>query len=145
MKKTQYTTKINAPRERVWEVLWDDSSYREWTSVFSEGSKAISDWKEGSSIHFVNENNDGMYSTIDKRVDNEIMNFRHLGMLKNGVEQPLDPITQTWSGSTENYTLSEAGGSTILTVEMDIVPDYLDFFNEKFPKAFEKVKAMAEN
>lgn len=30
---------------------------------FSEGSKAVSDWKEGNKIHFLNENNDGMYST----------------------------------------------------------------------------------
>nr|WP_294939569.1 SRPBCC domain-containing protein [uncultured Flavobacterium sp.] len=144
MKKVQFTTRINAPKERVWQVLWDDPTYREWTSVFSEGSKAISDWQEGSKIHFLNENNDGMYSTIDKRIDNEIMNFKHIGNVKNGEELPVVGTTESWSGSTENYTLSEAGGSTILTVEMDIVPDYLDFFNEKFPQAFEKIKTLSE-
>ncbi|ESU24135.1 Activator of Hsp90 ATPase-like protein [Flavobacterium saliperosum S13] len=144
MKKMQFSISINAPKEKVWQTLWNDDTYQKWTSVFSEGSKAVSDWKEGSRIHFLNENNDGMYSTIDKRVDNEIMNFKHIGNIKNGVELPLDATTESWSGSTENYTLKEANGVTTLTVEMDIVADYQDYFNEKFPIALNKVKELAE-
>ena len=63
VKKIQFSIDINAPKEKVWHVLWNDAIYRKWTSVFSEGSKAVSDWKEGSKIHFLNENNYGMYST----------------------------------------------------------------------------------
>jgi len=144
MKKIQFSTEINAPKEKVWNVLWDDATYRKWVSVFSEGSKAVSDWKEGSKIHFTNENNDGMYSLIDKRVDNEIMNFKHIGYVKNGIELPLDSTTENWSESTENYTLSETNGITTLTVEMAIMPEYQDYFNEKFPLALNKVKELAE-
>lgn len=144
MEKIQFSVKISAPKEKVWKTLWEDTTYRKWTAVFSEGSCAKSDWKEGSKIHFVNENNDGMFSLIDKRVDNEIMNFKHLGMLKNGVELPEDEMTKSWSGSMENYTLIETEKGTQLTVEIDVVTEYKEYFSEKFPLALEKVKELSE-
>lgn len=145
MEKISFTVNINAPKEKVWQILWNDDSYRKWVAVFSEGSKAVSDWKEGSKIHFVNENNDGMFSLIDKRVDNEIMDFKHLGMLKNGIELPEDEITKSWSGAMENYNLSETENGTKLSLEMDIVADYKDYFMEKFPLALKIVKELSEN
>ncbi|ESU20667.1 Activator of Hsp90 ATPase-like protein [Flavobacterium cauense R2A-7] len=144
MKKAKFTVSIEAPKEKVWQILWNDDSYPKWTAVFSEGSKAVSDWNEGSKILFVNENNDGMHSIIVKKIDNEIMHFKHLGMVKNGIELPQDEISKSWSGATENYHLSEANGTTILTVEMDIVEEYSDYFNEKFPLALKIVKELTE-
>ncbi|HSD15485.1 MAG TPA: hypothetical protein VLB74_12615 [Flavobacterium sp.] len=144
MKKIKFTVVIGASKEKVWNVLWNDDTYQKWTSVFSEGSKAVSDWKEGSKIHFLDANNNGMFSMIDKRVENEIMNFKHIGNVKDGVEQPLDAATEIWSGSMENYALSETDGITTLKTEMDIIEDYQDFFNEKFPLALDLVKKMAE-
>jgi hypothetical protein len=52
MKQLHFSTDINAPRETVWNVLWNDATYRDWTSVFAEGSYAVSDWNEGSKIQF---------------------------------------------------------------------------------------------
>ena len=45
MKKLQFSIEINAPKEKVWDTLWQDENYRKWTSVFMEGSFAESDWK----------------------------------------------------------------------------------------------------
>ena len=39
--KIKFFNHINAPKEKVWKVLWDDSSYRKWTSVFMEGSYVV--------------------------------------------------------------------------------------------------------
>lgn len=144
MKKEKFTVSIEAPKEKVWQILWNDDTYPKWTAVFSPGSKAVSDWKEGSKILFVNENNDGMHSVIAKKINTEIMNFKHLGMVKNGIELPEDEISKSWSGATENYFLSEANGITTLTVEMDIVEEYSDYFNEKFPLALKIVKELTE-
>lgn len=145
MKKSKFTVSIDAPKEKVWQTLWNDDTYPKWTVVFSEGSKAVSDWNEGSKILFVNENNDGMHSVIAKKIDTEIMNFKHRGMVKNGIELPEDEISKSWSGATENYRLSEANGITTLTVEIDIVKEYLDYFNEKFPLALDVVKKLSES
>src|SRR5258706_121535 len=65
MKKLEFTVKINAPAAKVWSSLWNDETYRKWTSAFSEGSHAESDWKEGSRILFLDGKGDGMFSLID--------------------------------------------------------------------------------
>ena len=40
------------PKRKIWAVLWDDATYRQWTSLFVKAIYAVSDWKEGSKIHF---------------------------------------------------------------------------------------------
>ena len=72
------------------------------------------------------------------------MSFRHIGEVKDGVEQPVDEQTQSWSGGTEDYTLKETGGVTELTVEMDMMGEMLEYFNNTFPLALEQVKKLAE-
>ena len=145
MKKLNFSIDIKAPKEKIWKVLWDDRTYREWTSAFMEGSYAESDWKEGSKIHFLDPNGEGMYSTIAKKTENEFMSFKHIGSVKDGKEQPLDAETKKWSGATENYTLKDHNGTTTLTVELDTSGlEWENMLKEAFPKALDKVKELAE-
>ena len=80
MQKLHFSIEIEAPREKVWNVLWDDTAFRDWTSVFAEGSSyAVSDWKEGGRIQFLDPtNNAGISSVIEKLVPHEFMSFKHL-------------------------------------------------------------------
>jgi hypothetical protein len=144
MKKLHFSIDIRAPKEEVWKALWEDSSYRKWTSVFSEGSYAVTDWNEGSKIFFLDSNQDGMSSIIAKKIPNERMSFRHMGVVQNGKEQPPDEEVKKWSGAIEEYTLRETGGATRLQVEMDSTDDHYEIFQEKFPKALEKLKEISE-
>jgi uncharacterized protein YndB with AHSA1/START domain len=65
MEKMNFSIDINAPKEKVWNVLWDDNSYRKWTSPFAEGSYAKTDnWKEGSKVLFLGPSGDGMVSKV---------------------------------------------------------------------------------
>jgi len=43
MERINFSISIDAPKEKVWNVLWNDSSYRKWTSVFAEGSSVVTD------------------------------------------------------------------------------------------------------
>ena len=52
MEKQRFKIAISAKPEKVWDVLWNDQTYREWTSVFSDGSHAETDWKKGSKVLF---------------------------------------------------------------------------------------------
>lgn len=140
MKTIKFTTKINAPKEKVWDTLWNDATYRQWTSVFSNDSHAVSDWKEGSNIQFIDGKGDGMFSIIEKEIPNKQMSFKHLGELKNGVEEKQD-----WGGAMENYFLSETNGVTELTVTMDSNEEFEKYFSETFPKAMKMIKQIAEN
>jgi uncharacterized protein YndB with AHSA1/START domain len=140
-----FTIEILAPADKVWFILWDDKQYRQWTAPFCEGSYAISDWEEGSRVHFLSPSGEGMYSVIETCVPNHKMFFKHIGELKDKIEQPLDENSQQWTGARENYTLTEDNGRTTLVVEMDVVDSHLDYFKNAFPKGLEKVKELTEN
>lgn len=144
MKRKEYKTLINAPRERVWEVLWGETSYNKWTSVFSPESRAQTDWQEGSKIYFLNGNNEGMVALIQKKIPNKYMSFKHLGQINKGVEDFDSDEVRKWAGSTENYTLETKNDQTELIVDMDIEESYLDFFDETWPKAMQKLRELAE-
>lgn len=144
MKKLEFETTINAPREKVWGLLWADASYQEWTSIFSEGSRAVTDWQTGSQVLFVNADNDGMLSMIAQNTPYEYMSIKHLGMVKNGVEDLEDEKAKEWHGAMENYTLTDVNGNTHLKVDIDITEEYEDYFKDAWPKAMNKIKEMAE-
>lgn len=144
MQTINFSKTIKAPREKVWKVLWEDSSYRKWTSPFSEGSHAVTDWKEGSKVLFMDGKGQGMVSKIAKNKPNEFMSIEHLGMLKDGKEDTTSDEVKAWAGAHENYTLKEDSGVTTLEVEMDSVDDFSDYFKNIWPVALEKVRELSE-
>ena len=144
MERKEFTIDINAPREKVWDVLWQDDSYRKWTSVFSEGSHAETDWKKGSKVLFLDCKGSGMIAKIAENIPNEYMSIQHLGMLNDGVEDFESAKVKEWAGALENYTLENKDGKTHLVVDMDIAEEYKDYFANTWPKALDKVKELAE-
>lgn len=144
MKKHEFKTIINAPKEKVWKTLWDDKTYREWTSAFSEGSRAETDWKKGSKVLFLNSEGAGMVAQIADNKPNEYMSIKHLGFYKDGMEDTSSEEVKKWQGAMENYTLRSVDGKTEVIVDMDITDEYADMFKEMWPKALKKLKEIAE-
>lgn len=144
MKKLFFSTIINAPKANVWDALWDRDSYGKWTAEFSEGSYAESEWQEGGYIRFLAPEGDGMYSIIERKDPPNYMSFKHIGVVKNWEDMPLDEESRKWTGAMENYTLQELGEGTELVVELDTTDDHESYFKEAFPRALNKVKELAE-
>lgn len=144
MRKLTFSTAINAPKERVWSVMLDDATYRQWTSAFHEGSYAVTDWKAGSKALFLAPEGDGMVSRIAAHRPNEFLSIEHLGFVKNGVEDTESDTVKAWAGAHENYTVKEVDGTSTLTVDIDVADDYIKYFEDTFPKAFSKLKDIAE-
>ena len=139
--RLQFSTTIKAEKSNIWKALWDDNYYRDWVSVFFEGSYlVVSNWIEGSIVHFLDPDKNGIYSKIEKHIPNKIIVFKHIGNVINGKEQPIDEETKKWSGATETYSLSESEHGNLLTVDIDILDEHLEFMKTTFPKALEKVK-----
>ena len=44
MKTITFTIDINAPINKVWDALWNDDNYREWTNHFTQALYE-SDWE----------------------------------------------------------------------------------------------------
>lgn len=141
MKKLTFTLQVNAPREKVWKILWEDATYRQWTTAFTEGSHAVSDWQEGSKILFLSPGGSGMVSRIARMIPNELMIFEHLGEIKNGVED----LTAAWAGAQEEYQLKSDSNGTMITVLLDSDEEIAYYFSNTFPKAMAIVKQLAEN
>lgn len=144
MNKLEFDIEIKAPAKKVWQVLWDDVTYRQWTSAFHEGSYAVSDWNEGSKVHFLASDGGGMFSTIVEKRNYEYMAFKHLGEIKNFEEQVETPETKSWSGAMETYLLKEENEITFLKISVDIDPEFQEYFTKTFPKAIELVKKLSE-
>lgn len=140
MTTLNFSVTINAPKEVVWDKLWSDAGYRQWTSAFMQGSYAETDWQQGSKIKFLSPSGEGMYSIIEKKVPYKEMTFQHQGEIKNGVEEPKD-----WAGARESYHLEEANGTTVLKVSVDTNEDFQKYFQETFPKALQLVKQISEH
>jgi|SRR4051812_29863317 hypothetical protein len=147
MGKMQFKIDIQAPKEKVWETLWNDSTYQEWTSAFAEGSRAETDWEEGSKVLFTDGKGSGMVSVIAEKKPNEFMSFKHLGTVVDGVEDLDSEKNKPWAGALENYTLKGADGKTELLVDMDfsgLSPEMTSYFEQAWPKALDKLKEVAE-
>ena len=141
MKTLKFNTAINAPKEKVWNILWGKDTYPQWTVVFSEDSNVKTDWKEGSDVFFTDGTDNGMYAIIKKKDDYKQMTFQHQGMLKDGVKETAD---SSWAGATEDYQLNESNGKTNLAVSVDVTEDHVDSFQKIFPKALDIVKNLSE-
>lgn len=144
MKTLEFTIEINAPKEKIWQSLWEDTSYRDWVSFFCEGSYAKSNWIEGDSIHFLTQNGQGMNSIIEKKIENQYMAFKHISEIKDFEPQPIDEKTSEWSGCMETYELIQNDSSVTLKVLMDTLEKYVEYFENTFSKALERIKELSE-
>lgn len=144
MEKSTFKIAINAPRNKVWEILWGATSYPEWTAAFAEGSRAVTDWQKGSKVLFTDGSDRGMVALIEEKIPNEFMSFKHLGEYDKGVEDLTSDKVKAWAGAFENYTLSTVDGKTELRVDMDLEEEFKDYFLKTFPLALNKVKELSE-
>jgi hypothetical protein len=147
MENLHFNIVIDATKEKVWDALFSDANYREWTSVFAQGSYAETDWKEGSKALFMDGKRSGMVSEIEVSRPCEFLSIKHLGIIKEGVEDLTSPETLTWAGAHENYTLRDVEGKTELVIELEskaMKQEFLDYFEKTWPVALQKLKGVAE-
>lgn len=151
MKKLQFKIEINATAQKVYETmlgLKDKSTYEYWTSAFNPTSTYEGTWEKDSKILFagVDENGKkgGMVSKIVENQPARFVSILHYGFLDGDKEVTTGEQVEKLGDGHENYTFLESNGRTTLTVDLDSMDDYLDYFNETFPKALEKIKEISE-
>lgn len=144
-----FSIDIRAPKDKVWRTMFADNTYREWTIPFSSGSYFEGSWALGSKILFLGPDGKGgsagMVSRITESRLHEYMGIEHVGMVSNGVEDTQSHAVKDWAGARENYSFSESSGVTTLQVEMQTAPSYEIMFNDSWPKALHKLKALSES
>ena len=151
MKKLQFQVQINEPAAKVYDVmlgLSNKSTYEQWTVLFNPTSTYEGSWDKGSKILFIGVDEKGekggMVSKIAENIPNRFVSIQHYGLVKDDQEITEGPEVEKWANGFENYTFEENNGTTTLTLDIDITEDFVDFFNETYPKALAKLKELCE-
>jgi len=145
MQTQNYSTSIAASKERVWNVLWGDETFRDWASIIDEGQYMVGELAEGSKVQFLSgDGGYGVLSLIEKLVPNEYVSIRQLADVKAGKEQPRTDGEGDWAGGRESYSLHEADGLTTLTVSLDVPEAHAADFESTMPRALQRIKELAE-
>lgn len=151
MKKTTFNINIDAPAEKVYDVMLgisNKATYEQWTAPFNPTSTYEGSWTKGNKILFVgtDENGEkgGMVSRIAEITPNKFVSIQHYGLVKADVEITEGPEVEKWANGYENYTFEENNGATVVTVDLDITEDFTDYMNETYPKALSTLKEICE-
>jgi len=139
---------INAPADKVYQVMTDSTSFTDWTHSFGASSSYIGNWEKDSKIIFLSNNDEGygqgMVSHIINHIPNELISIEHRGMVKDGLEIMEGEEVDSFKGSRESYSISNDGTKTTVTIKTDvfIAPD--SFFIQTWPMALQRIKELAE-
>lgn len=85
-----------------------------------------------------------MVSEILEQNPAKFISIRHYGFLDGDVEITTGEQVERWAGGLENYLFEEDVGVTTVTLELDTVDEYLDYFENTYPAALEKLKEISE-
>jgi uncharacterized protein YndB with AHSA1/START domain len=146
MKTLQFTKEIKAPAQKVWDTLWNETTYPQWTNAFNPegGSTMQSDWKVGGKTLFLDGKGSGMVGTIKTLNAPHDIVFEHLGEIIDGKEDTTSEKVKSWAGSLEEYHLSENNGTTTLKASVQTGEQWEEMMNNGFTKGLEEVKRLSE-
>jgi uncharacterized protein YndB with AHSA1/START domain len=146
MNSLHFSITIRAPKAKVWNTMLQAETYRIWTAEFGEGGYYEGSWDQGERIRFLGPGGkEGMTSVIAENKPYQFISIRHLGIIKNGMDDTESPEAKAWSGVYENYTFAERGGVTDLKVEMSAIPgEFEQYMADAWPRALAKLKAICE-
>jgi hypothetical protein len=153
MEKLQYTIKINAPVNKVYDLMLgisNKSTYEQWTAMFNPTSTFEGNWDKGSKMLFVGVDGKGekggMVSEIVENILNEYVSIRHYGLVKANAEITTGPEVEKWANGFENYTFQENNGVTTITIELvGLTEDLTGYMNDNWPRALDKLKEICED
>jgi hypothetical protein len=86
----------------------------------------------------------GMVSRIAENIPNQFVSIQHYGLVKADKEITEGPEVEKWANGFENYSFEERNGITNVTVDLDITEDFLDYMNDTYPSALNKLKELCE-
>jgi len=145
MKTLKFTETIDATPEEVWHAMLDQDTYRIWTTEFGEGSHYEGGWETGDRVRFLGPGDEGMVSEIAESRRNEFVSIRHLGVIKDGVEDVESEEARKWAPAYENYTFTPQDGGTRVDVSVETTEEFEEWMNNAWPKALAKLKEVAES
>ena len=151
MKKLQFNISIHAPVSAVYNIMLGISSkstYEQWTAMFNPTSTYEGNWEKGSKMLFIGVDEKGekggIVSKIAENIPHQFVSIQHYGLVNAGKEITEGAEVEKWANGFENYSFEENNGVTMVKVEIDATEEFIDFMNENYPKALNKLKELCE-
>lgn len=141
MKEMEFLVEINATKQKVWDTLWQDATFRQWAGIIDPGTYMVGDLQEGNEVQYISANGFGVTSLVEKVVVGEFLLLKHRADTQDQGKQERE---KEWTGGQECYALDEKDGTTTLTVAFDVPPELEGYFASNFPIALKRVKVLAE-
>ena len=152
MEKLQFTISINAPAAKVYDMMLgisDKSNYEAWTALFNPTSSYEGTWTKDSKMLFVGQDENGekggMVSRIIENIPSSFVSIQHYGLVQGSVEVTEGPDVEKWANGFENYSFEEKDGTTFVVVDLDTTAEFVEYMNEAYPSALDKLKEICES
>jgi len=144
VKLLEYSIVVAADRKTTWETMLGSETYKVWTAPFCEGSYFEGSWELGQKILFLSPGGSGMSSVIDENKRHEFISIKHIGFIKDGVEDTTSEALKNWAPAFEKYWFVETPLGTEIRVSLDVEENWADCMNAAWPKALETLKELCE-
>lgn len=143
MKEMKFTIDINVSKQKVWDTLWQNETFRQWAGVIDPGTYMVGDLVQGAIVEFISaENGYGVTSLVEKVTPGQYLLLRHSADTQDTGTRERDA---EWTGGAESYVLTEDSGITTLIVVFDVPPEMESYFTDAYPKALACIKGLAES
>ncbi len=102
----------------------------------------VGELNEGNEVQFISSSGGyGVTSLVEKLTPGEFLLLRHSADTQDNGERERE---KEWTGGQESYLLTENDGITTLSVAFDVPSELEEEFKISYPKALNRVKALAE-
>lgn len=133
---------IQAGKQTIWNVLWEETSFQDWANLIDEGTYMKGTLKENRQVEFISAvNGYGVTSLVEELRPHEYIRFQHQADTQ---ESGSDVRAEEWTGGTESYLLEDNEEGVKLSMTLTIPAHQLPVFSERVPKALARIKVLAE-
>lgn len=141
MNPIEFTVEINAAKETVWAVLWQDATFRLWAGIIDPGTYMIGELIEGKTVQFRSASGYGVTSLVARLEPNRCVEFWHQADTQ---KYGLELRDNQWSGGRETYILTEHEFAITLILNVDVPQELEAEMRQAYPLALQTIKQLAE-